>query len=368
MGDDDHQELDMMTKDTCDTDLGELAAIYDKESKNTFVSLYYDGRDAKFLGRRRQAIHHFLSGEEQENFDQTMDQITRYLTENRLYDFALFASHKHDFFKVAPFTVHPVNSLIVDSSPYIRPLAEIADNYKPFILLLLNHNQAKIYTVTCGAIIHEEELSKEIMNKHKKGGWSQARFQRLRQGSIHAFFVEVLEELEKLPSDSIMIAGPGQAKHDFKKLLPSSLAHRLVGVLDADFQDHPTLFRDSQKVIREQEKKVHDDLLGQVKKEVLTDGLAVYGIEETKQALINGQVDVVMVEHGFRQKGWICEHCQIIERGSAKKCYNCGGDVSSVDVIEELVEMAHRMGARVDFIHSEEMEKYGHIAALLRYK
>ncbi len=357
-----------MEQDTCDRDIGELASIYDKESKNTFVSLYYDGQDPKFIGRRRHAIRSVLTGEERENFDKTMDQIEDYLTRNRVYNIALFASHKHDFFKKVSFTVHPPNVLVTDSSPYIRPLAEIADNYKPFILLLLNHNQAKIYTVTCGAIVQEEKLSKEIMNKHKKGGWSQARFQRLRQGSIHAFFVDVLGELEKLPPDSIMIAGPGQAKHDFKKLLPSHLSQRLLGVMDVDFQDHPTLFSDSQKYISEQEKKVHDDLLDQVKKEVLTDGLVVYGIEETKQALTNGQVEVLLVEHGFRQRGWICEHCQIIERGSAKKCYNCGRGTSPVDVIEELVEMAHRMGARTDFIHSEEMEKYGHIAALLRYK
>ena len=357
-----------MAEDTCDKDVGELAAIYDKESKNTFVSLYYDGQDQKFIGRRKKAIRHMLTGEELKNFDRTIDQIIEYLTKNRVYNIAVFASHKHGFFKNVSFMVHPPNTLVADSSPYIRPLAEIADNYKPFILLLLNHNQAKIYTVTCGAIVQEEELSKEIMNKHKKGGWSQARFQRLRQGSIHAFFVDVIEELEKLPPDSFIISGPGQAKHDFKKVLPSHLAQRLVGMLDVDFQDHLTVFRESQEFIREQENKIHEDFLAQVKKEVLTDGLAVYGIEETKQALINGQVEVLLVEHGFHKRGWICEHCQIIETKSAKKCYNCGGSISSVDVIEELVEMAHRMGSRIDFIHSEEMENYGHIAALLRYK
>jgi len=357
-----------MPKDTCDKDLGELAAIYDRDSKNTFVSLYYDGRDTKFLGRRRQAIRHVLTGDERENFDRTMDQINQYLKENRVYNVALFASHKHDFFKRVNFTVHPLNSLVADSSPYIRPLAEIADNYKPFILLLLNHNQAKIYTVSCGTIVQEEELSQEIMNKHKKGGWSQARFQRLRQGSIHAFFLDVLEQMEKLPPASIMIAGPGQAKHDLKKLLPPHLAQRLVGLLDVDFEEHHTLFQDSQKLIARQEKKVHEDLLDQVKKEVLTDGLAVYGIDETKQALINGQVEVLLVEKDYHYRGWICEHCQIIERGSAKTCYKCGGGTSPVDIIEELVEIAHRRGARIDFIHDGKMEKYGHIAALLKYK
>ena len=168
-----------MTGETCDKDIGQLATVYDPDSQNTFVSLYYDGRDKKFLRRREHAIKAVLSRDEQENFAETMEKIQDYLAKNRIFNTAIFASQKHDFFKVVPFTVQPPNALIVDSSPYIRPLAEIADEYKPFTLVLLNQNHAKIFSVSCGDIVKEDELSAEIMNKHKKGGWSQARFQRL---------------------------------------------------------------------------------------------------------------------------------------------------------------------------------------------
>jgi peptide chain release factor subunit 1 len=206
------------------------------------------------------------------------------------------------------------------------------------------------------------------MKKHKKGGWSQARFQRLRQGSIHSFFQEVLGEVEKIALSSIVLAGPGLAKHDFKRLLSPALQNRVVGLLDSDIHDEHTLFRESQELIEEKERGVHDEILDNVKREVLTDGLAVYGIDETQQALENGQVEVLLVEKNYRYRGWICERCQILKRGGAKLCYNCGNKTSRVDVIEELVEIAQRMGARVDFIQGEDMKNYGHIAALLRYR
>ena len=75
-----------------------------------------------------------------------------------------------------------------------------------------------------------------------------------------------------------------------------------------------------------------------------------------------------MVEKGYRVPGWICEKCQILNTGSSEKCFNCKGGVSRVDVVEEIIEKAERTGAQVDFIEDEQMEGFGHIAGLLRYK
>ena len=76
--------------------------------------------------------------------------------------------------------------------------------------MLLNTNHAKIFSFACGEINTEEDLSADIMNKHKKGGMSQARFQRLRKGSIHAFLTEVIEALQNIAQDNIILAGPGR--------------------------------------------------------------------------------------------------------------------------------------------------------------
>jgi len=44
---------------------------------------------------------------------------------------------------------------------------------------------------------YEKDISKTIMGKHKKGGWSQARFQRIRKGAISQFISGAVEDAEK---------------------------------------------------------------------------------------------------------------------------------------------------------------------------
>ena len=98
------------------------------------------------------------------------------------------------------------------------------------------------------------------MNKHKKGGCSQARFQRLRKESIHAFFVKVTEELQKFADENIIIAGPGQAKYEFKKILPKNLQEKIIGVVDVDIGDEHDLLEESLHIMieKEDEKKKRD--------------------------------------------------------------------------------------------------------------
>ena len=74
----------------------------------------------------------------------------------------------------------------------LYPLARIIDEWESFTLVLVSSNSAKIYSISLGEIKDLKQLSKDIMNKHKKGGCSQARFNRLRRGAIHVFLRDVI--------------------------------------------------------------------------------------------------------------------------------------------------------------------------------
>ncbi|HEC88894.1 MAG TPA: hypothetical protein ENI52_06230 [Thermoplasmata archaeon] len=216
-------------------------------------------------------------------------------------------------------------------------------------------------------IVKEKDLSAEIMNKHKKGGWSQARFQRLRKGSIHAFFVEVAEELEKNVGNSLIIAGPGVAKHEFIKTLSSNLKRKILNVIDVSIKEG-NLYGKVKELILKKDEKEKENLIENLKKEILRDGLAVYGIDDTIKAVEDGKIEILMVGKNYKIRGWICENCQIIRKGEADKCFNCGRNVSEVDVIEEIIELAERTDTIIEFFDDEDMKKFSHIAGLLRYR
>ena len=350
--------------------LRELSEMYDEDSSDTYVTLYLkkDALDQKFLLRREKACRSLLKGDEKRNFTDTMEAIREFLKKNVSANIAIFASHKYNVLKTVSLPVEIDNSLIVDSSPYIRPLARIQDEWESFTLVLLSSNYAKIYSLSLGEIGYEKNLSKDIMNRHKKGGCSQARFQRLRKGAIHAFLTEVIEALEKIADKRIVLAGPGTSKLQFRDMLPKYLAERIVDVIDISIDDEKELLKESVRLISEWEEKKSREAVQQLKEEILKDGLVAYGAEETLQAVKNGQVELLIVEKDYKIKGWICENCQIVKEGSVKECPYCGGSVSEVDVIEEILEFAERTDADVEFTDDEEIADLGHIGAILRYK
>lgn len=346
----------------------QLSQMYDGQSKDSFITIYHNRvEDKKFLERRTKVCESLLDKDEKDNFNRTLEKIKEYLKHSNETNIAIFASNKHNFFTAVPLHVHINNLLIVDSSPYIRPLTRILDEWESFTLVLINTNQAKIFSVEMGVTEKEKTLSSDIMSKHKKGGWSQARFQRIRKGAIHDFFTEVIDNLEKLTEERIILAGPGVAKTQFRDMLPQHIDEKIVDVLDVDMNEEESI-KQSLKIISENEEMKSHDLVYQLKGEILKNGLAVYGFEETLQAARNGQIDVLLVEKDFKLKGCLCEHCQILKSGPIKDCPVCGGPTTEADVIEEIIEYAERTDANIEFTDDEELTNLGHIAGLLRFK
>lgn len=357
-----------MTKNLNDF-IRELSEIYDPKSNDSFVSLYYSrGYDTKFIDRRVRAIQSVFKGDELQNFNKTIIQIKTVLKQHPNENIAIFASYKNNFKKHVILPMNIENSLIVDSSPYLRPLARIFDEWESFTLLLVSSNFAKIYSIYLGKVEDTKKISKDIMNKHKKGGWSQARFNRLRKGAIHSFYKEVIEELKERADELIIIAGPGTAKNELIQMLPQKLKNRIVDVIDINIHDENRLLKESIHLISEKEKRKSHEAVKHLKQEILKDGLYSYGIEETLKSVKNGQVELLIIEKKYKIRGWICEHCQSVGEGIKKICSYCGDNTSEVDVLEEIIEFAERTNAEIEFTDDEEIKNLGHIGAILRYK
>ncbi len=347
----------------------ELSEVYDPDSNDTYISLYLN-KEAweKFINRREKACKSVLKREELENFIATMDDIRVVINRNIWNNIAIFSSHKHDFLKFVLLSVHVKDSLIVDSSPYLRPLARIQDEWESFTLVLISSNYAKIFSVSMDKVEHTKKLSADIMNKHKKGGWSQARFNRLRKGAIHAFLSEVVEALQKTVDKRIIIAGPGIAKTQFIKMLPKNLKDNIVDVIDLSIDGEKKLMKESIHLISEKEQQKSHEAVQHLKKEILRDGLVTYGAEETLNAVKNGQVELLIVEKDYKLLGWICESCQMVKEGTEETCPYCGKKTSEVDVIEEILEFAERTDADIEFTKDKEIANLGHVGAILRFK
>jgi len=224
-----------------------------------------------------------------------------------------------------------------------------------------------------GEIKEHKHLTAHIMNKHKKGGWSQMRFQRLRQESIDHFFQKVLETLEKFIKNEkiagLVLAGPGEAKDHFKKELPIKLAEQVISIIDYDI-DIPTekLVDEVSLRVSKIEKQKGDEAVKRLRDKVLKTEQGVYGVPATAQAVKEGRAKMLILSSSLKPRGWICERCQIIELGIISTCPNCGNKTSEVDVLEEILEFAERTDAAIEFVDDNPLlEELGGVGAILRY-
>ena len=97
-------------------------------------------------------------------------------------------------------------------------------------------------------------------------------------------------------------------------------------------------------------------------------GKAVFGITETVNATRDGKAELLVLSKRLKPRGWICEHCQVVEVGVKSRCPYCNHETSEVDVLEEILEFAERTGAHIEFVGDNPvLEELGGVGALLRY-
>lgn len=371
-----------MLTDLKNIDIKELSEVYDANSRDSFVSLYLntESLDSKFIERREKGCRSVLKGNREmyKNFESTMQKIGEYLDKNSIEKqqkaLVIFASDIHNFFRAYKLGLPVEDMLIVDTSPYIRPIARLIDEYETFGLVLLDSHRAKIYVVSSGKIGYKKKKAKDIMNRHKKGGMSQARFQRLRKGAINHFLKDVSEDVEKLFSEEdiakVVVAGPGNAKKMLKNFLTENIKSMIVDTIDADFNGSENiLVSKSEGAVLKDEEKTSEKNVSRLKKEILRNGLAVYGLKETEDAVRNGQIELMLISKDYKIRGWICEKCQAVGAGTKNRCPYCGSRTSEVDIIEELIEFAERTDTKIEFVEDNPvLKELGGVGGLLRFR
>jgi len=366
---------------TLSVDIRKLSEIHDTEP--TFISLYMQLKEGyeDFIAHREQAIRSALAGKPglRNTFFETMVRINTYLNENfnKLQKegsegLAIFISQPLDFFEAHPLPMTVENSMVLDASPYIRPLAKFLEEFEDFGIILLDHNHARIYLVKAGAIAETGRLHEEIFHHHKKGGFSQMRFQRKRDGELVHFYKDIAEEAGKVFEGTkirrIIVAGQSDAKKNFIPYLPKFYQDKIIAVLNIETETpDEEVVRDTFPVFFEKERQEELEMVEEFMGAVMKGSGAAYGMQDVLDATKNGRSETILINMNFKSPGYKCESCNIVKLGSGK-CDFCGGPLHQVDAVEELVELAQQTGAKVEFVaENESLESLGGVGATLRW-
>ncbi len=344
-----------------------------------FLSIYLSSPESlEIIERRINNIKKLLkeNKDESKHFEENIKLVKDYFDKD-LYQsgsLCMFCCWLLDYFEVYPLNVPVENIIWVDSSPYIRPLAELKDEYENFAVVVADNEIAKIFLVTSAKADSEEKIKGNIKNRVKVGGWSQQRYERRRDKKLQYYSREIVDKLIELEKKEefrrIILVGSKEIITEIRSALTNQLTRKLVG-------EKALNLRKGENYINQEifdlffieERKSETDLWEEIKNHYLRGEPAVVGAEDVLFSSKMGRVEKVIVNRDFKIDGIRCRDCEGLFNGELDKCPDCGSiSVFKVDLINEIVELLSTTNAEVDFVDEiEELKDVGNIAALLRY-
>jgi peptide chain release factor subunit 1 len=246
------------------------------------------------------------------------------------------------------------------------------------------------------------ETSSGVAGKHRQGGQSARRFERLREMELSYYYNRVAETTKEFfidiyPIKGLIVSGPGPTKEDFLKsnYLEYRLQNMVIATLDTSYSGSEGIreaFLKAQDVLSDfrlsEEKKLVERLFREINNR---SGLGVYGMSDILNLLKNNVVDTLLITddtnlHRLEVKCKRCQHLQeeIIEQQKiiprktellAKPCPSCKSmdlEAISQDIVDYLSLIATPVGTKVEVIsgaseYGAMLSSLGKIGAILRY-
>lgn len=314
-------------------------------------------------------------------------------------------TEKIEIYSVEPPKAVQINLYRCDDHFWIDHLKDMMKDDKVVGILSLDTQEAGFGILTGDRWEVVESLTSGVAGKHRQGGQSARRFERLRDNELNEYYRRVADYAQKIFIDEydvkgIIIGGPGPTKEGFirEEYLDYRLQNNVIAVLDSSYSGSEGVRELIDKVNDQgimadyrlmEEKKIVKRFISEV---YSGKGLGIYGIYDVINALKNGYADLVIVTDDITilRLEIKCNKCQksqekFIERNelmslkqelTSSTCSKCGSqdmELSDQDIIEYLEELSLISGSRLEVISGKteegaQLASLGKIGALLRFK
>ena len=247
-----------------------------------------------------------------------------------------------------------------------------------------------------------KETSSGVAGKHRQGGQSAKRFQKLREMELTYYFnrlATITREyfIDIYPIKGLVISGPGPTKEEFinNNYLEYRLQNMIIATIDASYSGSEGIreaFVKSSDILSNfrmvEEKQIVEKLFNEINNNT---GLGIYGLDDIINHLKNNIVDKIIITdntelYRIESKCKKCEHIQekIVERikvistktelqnSSCPSCKSTDINVFDQDIIDYIAILALKTGTSVEVIsgvseHGTMLASIGKIGAILRY-
>lgn len=264
-----------------------------------------------------------------------------------------------------------------DSVFELTQLEDMLVDKKSYGLFVIDRSEAA-FGIASGKRIHvQEHLVSNIMGKHRQGGQSAQRFERLIEEAAHNFFKRATEHacsywLPNLDNiQAIIIGGPGATKdfvvkNDyFHHEIAKKIAKTTFDVGYSNDSGVRELVENAGKMMGEIELDAERQVMNEFLSELIKPHpKAAYGEKMVREALEQGAVGRLLISEGLRKKTitYLCGSCNtewtvsVGREDPTPKCPSCKAssdgakELSSISIIEELGALAAKSNTEIVYI------------------
>ena len=310
-----------------------------------------------------------------------IDKIESYILTNRRVfkkGLIIFSSHERRFWKEYHLAVPFRNEIIVDTTPYVKPLLDVLDNYQRYAILLVDRESARLFLVHLGEIEEYSEVhSEDVPGRHKKGGWfalAERSYERHIDYHVSLHLKDVLRELGSFLSGQyvgrMIIGGSEEAVTKVKTMLPQDIAEKVIGTFQAGMSANGNeIMRKAEPIFQEYEKQRENEDIEELLTKVMKKKNAVLGVDNVLNALQEGRIMKLFLMKDFKQSGLSCEQCGYLSAQKISPCPFCGGNMQKERYLIDLIaQKTVEQGAFVEVVSdNRKLRDAGNIGAFLRF-
>ncbi len=301
----------------------------------------------------------------------------------------------------------PINVYLYrcDAKFHVEYLQELLKEKETYGIVVIDSSASTFAALMGSRLEIVQEITSGVPGKHRAGGQSARRFERLREARLLSYFKRIGQHVNDifLPMEDLkglIIGGPGPTKYDFEKgdHLNYQLKDKIIATIDTAYvgeQGVEEVVERAPEVLKRvryvEEKRIVQEFLYEIGHNT---GLVTYGEDEVKRSLQMGAVKTLLLSEGLdlAQVTVKCTVCDYMKQETVKAhmvpnfeqslsgqpCPRCAVPALYIaevkDLIEDLAELAEKVATDVEIVSTETEEgqmlknSFGGIAAILRYR
>jgi len=244
--------------------------------------------------------------------------------------------------------------------------------------------------------------SSGVAGKHRQGGQSAKRFQKLREMELTYYFNRVAQItreyfIDIYPIKGLIISGPGPTKEEFvnNNYLEYRLQNMIISTIDASYSGSEGIreaFDKSSEILSNfrmvEEKQIIEKLFEKINS---NSGLGIYGLDDIINHLKNNIVETLIITDNTElyKVESKCNRCNYIQEKIVEQqkviptktefknspCPSCKAEnieADDQDIVDYLALLAAKTGSKIEVIsgnteHGLMLGSIGKVGAILRY-